>query len=280
MTQIKQESFIKKLKKTLGFSEQNNLRESIQDAIDENSGAENRSSGLSNKEKTILENILTINKLKAADIMIPRAEIVSASYDSDFNALIKIINTESHSRIPIFRKDLDDVMGMVHVKDLINFTNQRSQADFNLQKIMRDVLFVPPSMPILNVLLKMQSTKLHMALVIDEHGGTDGLLTIEDLVEEIVGEIQDEHDHDDVTKFKKINESTFIANATMELDEFEKMTNIKFGIENIETLGGYIFSIVNRVPQKGEIIKDIPNYTFEIIDADPRKIKVLKITKS
>ena len=195
MTQIKQESFIKKLKKTLGFSEQNNLRESIQDAIDENSGAENRSSGLSNKEKTILENILTINKLKAADIMIPRAEIVSASYDSDFNALIKIINTESHSRIPIFRKDLDDVMGMVHVKDLINFTNQRSQADFNLQKIMRDVLFVPPSMPILNVLLKMQSTKLHMALVIDEHGGTDGLLTIEDLVEEIVGEIQDEHDN-------------------------------------------------------------------------------------
>lgn len=280
MTQIKQESFIKKLKKTLGFSEQNNLRESIQDAIDENSGAENRSSGLSNKEKTILENILTINKLKAADIMIPRAEIVSASYDSDFNGLIKIINTESHSRIPIFRKDLDDVMGMVHVKDLINFTNHHLQADFNLQKIMRDVLFVPPSMPILNVLLKMQSTKLHMALVIDEHGGTDGLLTIEDLVEEIVGEIQDEHDHDDATEFKKINENTFIANATMELDEFEKMTNIKFGIENIETLGGYIFSTVNRVPQKGEIIKDIPNYTFEIIDADPRKIKVLKITKS
>ena len=280
MTQIKQESFIKKLKKTLGFSEQNNLRESIQDAIDENSGAENRSSGLSNKEKTILENILTINKLKAADIMIPRAEIVSASYDSDFSGLIKIINTESHSRIPIFRKDLDDVMGMVHVKDLINFTNYHLQADFNLQKIMRDVLFVPPSMPILNVLLKMQSTKLHMALVIDEHGGTDGLLTIEDLVEEIVGEIQDEHDHDDVIEFKKINENTFIANATMELDEFEKMTNIKFGIENIETLGGYIFSTVNRVPQKGEIIKDIPNYTFEIIDADPRKIKVLKITKS
>ena len=280
MTQVKQDSFIKKLKKTLGFYEQNNLRESIQDAIDENSGAGNRSSGLSNKEKTILENILTINKLKAADIMIPRAEIVRASYDSDFNALIKIINTESHSRIPIFRKDLDDVMGMVHVKDLINFTNQLSQADFNLQKIMRNVLFVPPSMPILNVLLKMQSTKLHMALVIDEHGGTDGLLTIEDLVEEIVGEIQDEHDHDDVIEFKKINKSTFIANATMELDEFEKLTNIKFGIENIETLGGYIFSIVNRVPQKGEIIKDIPNYTFEIIDADPRKIKVLKITKS
>ena len=280
MNQIKQDSFIKKLKKTLGLSEQNNLRESIQDAIDENSETGNKSSGLSNKEKTILENILTINKLKAVDIMIPRAEIVSASYSSDFSELIKIINTESHSRIPIFRKDLDDVMGMVHVKDLINFTNQRSQTDFSLQKIIRDVLFVPPSMPILNVLLKMQSTKLHMALVIDEHGGTDGLLTIEDLVEEIVGEIQDEHDEDDITEFKKINDGTFIANATMELDEFEKMTNIRFGIENIETLGGYIFSIVNRVPQKGEIIKDNPNYIFEIIDADPRKIKVLKITKS
>ena len=280
MNKTKKDSFIKKLTKIFGFGEQNNLRENIQYAIEENFSNGSKGSGLSNKEKTILENILTINKLKAVDIMIPRADIVSVGHDSRFDDLIKVINNESHSRIPIFRKDLDDVLGMVHIKDLIKFINQESQSDFVLKNIIRDVLFIPPSMPILNILLKMQSTKLHMALVIDEHGGTDGLVTIEDLVEEIVGEIQDEHDEEDIIEFKIINEKTFIANAKMELIEFQKKTNINFDVDNVDTLGGYVFSIINRVPQKGEIIKDNPNFIFEIIDADPRKIKVLKITKS
>ena len=135
-------------------------------------------------------------------------------------------------------------------------------------------------MPVLNILLKMQSTKLHMALVIDEHGGTDGLVTIEDLVEEIVGEIQDEHDNEEITEFKKINDTTFIADAKMELSEFQKKTGIIFNSVTIDTLGGYVFSMINRVPQKGEIIKSDPAYTFEVLDADPRKIKILKISKS
>ena len=280
MNKTKKDSFIKKLIKIFGFGEQNNLRENIQYAIEENFSNGSKGSGLSNKEKTILENILTINKLKAADIMIPRADIVSVGHNSSFGDLIKFINKESHSRIPIFRKDLDDVLGMVHIKDLIKYINRESQSDFVLKNIIRDVLFIPPSMPILNILLKMQSTKLHMALVIDEHGGTDGLITIEDLVEEIVGEIQDEHDEDDVIEFKTINEKTFIANAKMELIEFQKKTNINFDTDDVDTLGGYIFSLINRVPQKGEIIKNNPNFIFEIMDADPRKIKVLKITKS
>ena len=280
MNKTKKDSFIKRLIKIFGFGEQNNLRENIQYAIEENFSNGSKGSGLSNKEKTILENILTINKLKALDIMIPRADIVSVGHNSSFGDLIKFINKESHSRIPIFRKDLDDVLGMVHIKDLIKFINQESQSDFVLKNIIRDVLFIPPSMPILNILLKMQSTKLHMALVIDEHGGTDGLITIEDLVEEIVGEIQDEHDEEDVIEFKTINEKTFIANAKMELIEFQKRTNINFDADNVDTLGGYIFSIINRVPQKGEIIKNNPKFIFEIMDADPRKIKVLKITKS
>jgi magnesium and cobalt transporter len=280
MNKTKKDSFIKRLIKIFGFGEQNNLRENIQYAIEENFSNGSKGSGLSNKEKTILENILTINKLKAGDIMIPRADIVSVGHNSSFGDLIKFINKESHSRIPIFRKDLDDVLGMVHIKDLIKFINQESQLDFVLKNIIRNVLFIPPSMPILNILLKMQSTKLHMALVIDEHGGTDGLITIEDLVEEIVGEIQDEHDEEDVIEFKTINEKTFIANAKMELIEFQKKTNINFDADNVDTLGGYIFSIINRVPQKGEIIKNNPKFIFEIMDADPRKIKVLKITKS
>jgi len=214
------------------------------------------------------------------DVMVPRAEIVCASHNSSYQELIKIIEKESHSRIPIYRKDLDDVLGMVHIKDLIKLNFKETDKEFDLKSILKNVLFVPPSMPVLNILLKMQSTKLHMALVIDEHGGTDGLVTIEDLVEEIVGEIQDEHDHEDLVEFRQVNENTFIANAKMELEDFEKKINFNFNAFNVDTLGGYVFSIINRVPQKGEIIKTNTIYSFEILDADPRKIKVLKIYRS
>jgi magnesium and cobalt transporter len=279
MIKSKKDGVIKKLAKFLFYSsEQGNLRESIQDAIEESSNG--AGSNLTSKEKTILENILTINKLKAYDIMVPRADIICASHNASFDDLIKIINAESHSRIPIYRKDLDDVLGMIHIKDLIKLTSKEMQNNFDLKSLFKEVLFIPPSMPVLNILLKMQSTKLHMALVIDEHGGTDGLVTIEDLVEEIVGEIQDEHDNEEITEFKKINDTTFVADAKMELSEFQKKTGIIFNSVTIDTLGGYVFSMINRVPQKGEIIKSDPAYTFEVLDADPRKIKILKISKS
>ena len=271
-------NFLKKILKIFYSEDKNNLRESIQGAIEESSKNGHDNSNLSYKEKTILENILTINKLKASDIMVPRAEIISASYQSNYDDLIEIINKESHSRIPIYRKDLDDVIGMVHIKDLIKFISSNSKEQFQIKDIIKDILFVPPSMPVLNILLKMQSTKLHMALVIDEHGGTDGLVTIEDLVEEIVGEIQDEHDNEEVIDFKKIDNKTFVADAKMEVSDFIKRTNMDFNSDKVDTLGGYVFSLINRVPHKGEIIKtEDKKYVFEILEADPRKIKVLKI---
>ncbi len=271
-------NFIKKIFKFFSTEDKNNLRESIQGAIEESSKNGHDNSNLTNKEKTILENILTINKLKASDIMVPRAEIISASYQSNYDDLILIINKESHYRIPIYRKDLDDVIGMVHIKDLIKFISSSSKEEFQIKNIMKDILFVPPSMPVLNILLKMQSTKLHMALVIDEHGGTDGLVTIEDLVEEIVGEIQDEHDNEEIIDFKKIDDKTFVADAKMEVNDFIQRTKMDFNSDKVDTLGGYVFSLINRVPHKGEIIKtEDKKYAFEIIDADPRKIKVLKI---
>ena len=271
-------NFIKKILKFFSTEDKNNLRESIQGAIEESYKNGYDNSNLTNKEKTILENILTINKLKASDIMVPRAEIISASYQSNYDDLILIINKESHSRIPIYRKDLDDVIGMVHIKDLIKFISSSSKEEFQIKNIMKDILFVPPSMPVLNILLKMQSTKLHMALVIDEHGGTDGLVTIEDLVEEIVGEIQDEHDNEEIIDFKKIDDKTFVADAKMEVNDFIQRTKMDFNSDKVDTLGGYVFSLINRVPHKGEIIKtEDKKYAFEIIDADPRKIKVLKI---
>ena len=272
-------NIISKLIKKINFLGNNqSLRDSIKDVIDEKSNEESQNIDLSSKEKSILSNILSINKLKADDVMIPRASIVAISQDSSFQNIIDTIGKESHSRMPVFRKDLDDVLGMIHIKDIIKFSGSNHN-DFNIKKIMREVLFVPPTMPVMNLLLKMQATKLHMALVIDEHGGTDGLITIEDVIEEIVGEIEDEHDKDDDFNFKKIDSNTFEAKADMTLDDFNHESNLSIVEENVDTLGGYIFSKINRVPYAGEVIKVDNTYQFEIIEADPRKIKKIRIFK-
>ena len=272
-------NIISKLIKKINFLGNNqSLRDSIKDVIDEKLNEESQNIDLSSKEKSILSNILSINKLKAGDVMIPRASIVAISQDSSFQNIIDTIDKESHSRMPVFRKDLDDVLGMIHIKDIIKFSGLNHN-DFNIKKIMREVLFVPPTMPVMNLLLKMQATKLHMALVIDEHGGTDGLITIEDVIEEIVGEIEDEHDKDDDFNFKKIDFNTFEAKADMTLDDFNHESNLSIVEENVDTLGGYIFSKINRVPYAGEVIKVDNTYQFEIIEADPRKIKKIRIFK-
>ena len=266
------------IKKINFLGNNQSLRDSIKDVIDEKSNEESQNIDLSSKEKSILSNILSINKLKADDVMIPRASIVAISQDSSFQNIIDTIDKESHSRMPVFRKDLDDVLGMIHIKDIIKFSGLNHN-DFNIKKIMREVLFVPPTMPVMNLLLKMQATKLHMALVIDEHGGTDGLITIEDVIEEIVGEIEDEHDKDDDFNFKKIDSNTFEAKADMTLDDFNHESNLSIVEKNVDTLGGYIFSKINRVPYAGEVIKVDNAYRFEIIEADPRKIKKIRIFK-
>ncbi len=265
------------LKKVPFFDSNQNVRESIKDVIDDRSNAKN-GFDLSSKEKSILTNILSINQLKVSDVMIPRASIISVSHQSNYDELIKIIENESHSRMPVFRKDLDDVLGMVHIKDIIKYAGEK-KTKFNIVDVVKEVLFVPPTMPVLNLLLKMQATKLHMALVIDEHGGTDGLITIEDVVEEIVGEIEDEHDKDDNFSFKSIDSNIFEAKADMTLEDFNKQSNLNLHKEDVDTLGGYVFSIINRVPNKGEIIKSDELFIFEVLDADPRKIKKLKISK-
>lgn len=272
-------NIISRLVKKINFLSSNqSLRDSIKDVIDEKSNGNNQNLDLSSKEKSILSNILSINKLKAGDVMIPRASIIAISQDSLIQNILETIEKESHSRMPVFRKDLDDVLGMIHIKDIIKFSG-KNQKDFDIKKIIREVLFVPPTMPVMNLLLKMQATKLHMALVIDEHGGTDGLVTIEDVIEEIVGEIEDEHDKDDDFNFKKIDSNTFEAKADMKLEDFNRESKLSIIQENVDTLGGYIFSKINRVPYAGEVIKVDNIYQFEIIDADPRKIKKIRIFK-
>lgn len=271
-------NIISKIFKKVNLLNQNqSLRDSIQDVIDEKINDGNSNIDLSLKEKSILNNILSINKLKVGDVMIPRASIIAVPSDCSFEKLISVIENETHSRMPVYRKDLDDILGMIHIKDIIKYSGTKGLS-FKIQNILREVIFAPPTMPVLNLLLKMQSTKLHMALVIDEHGGTDGLITIEDVVEEIVGEIQDEHDKDDDFNFKKINFNLFEAKAEMKIEDFNRESNFNISLEGVDTLGGFIFSHVNRVPCIGEVIKISNKYQFEILDADPRKIKKIRIS--
>lgn len=268
------------LKKIKSLTTKQDVRESIQEAIREKSEDGQSSYGFSKKEKYILENILSINQLRIKDVMIPRASIVSVSIETNLNDLLNLLNKDSHSRIPVYRKDLDNVLGMVHIKDILKFFYKKEET-FSISSILRNVLYVPPSMPLLNLLLKMQSTRLHMAMVIDEHGGTDGLVTIEDIVEEIVGEIDDEHDKLEQKSFTKINENTFEVTADITLEKLKSMTNLNLPNENdVDTLGGFLFTLINRIPSIGEVVAYQNNIKFEIMEANPRKIKKVKIYKS
>lgn len=279
---IKQKkSFSQKvLKKIKSLTTTQDVRQSIQEAIRDKTEGDQSLYGFSKKERYILENILSINKLRIKDVMIPRASIVSVSIESNLNDLLNLLYKESHSRLPVYRKDLDNVLGMVHIKDLLKFFNKKEE-DFSISSILKNVLYVPPSMPLLNLLLKMQSTRLHMAMVIDEHGGTDGLVTIEDIVEEIVGEIDDEHDKSEQNTFIKINENTFEVTGDITLEKLKSITNLNLPNENdIDTIGGFLFTLINRIPSIGEIIVYQNNIKFEILEANPRKIKKIKIYKS
>ena len=213
--------------------------------------------------------------------MIPRADIGAVEVNDSFEKVLEIFIKESHSRVPVYENNLDNIIGMIHIKDLVKYQNKGRKEDKFLDIIKREVLEIPPSMPVLDLLLKMQITRLHMGIVIDEYGCTDGLVTIEDVIEEVIGEIEDEHDEKNLPMLIKTSTNTIEASARVEIDELQKITNINFlsneNSDDIDTLGGLIFSIAGRVPQRGEIIKHSSGVTFEINDADPMKIKSVKI---
>ncbi len=260
-------------------SNSNSLKESIETVLDSDL---KDTEGISKHERLMLLNILKIDGIRSSDIMIPRADIGAVEINDNFEKVLEVFIKEAHSRVPIYEKNLDNIVGMIHIKDLVNFQNQKKiDANF-LQVLKRDILEIPPSMPVLDLLLKMQITRLHMGIVIDEYGCTDGLITIEDVIEEITGEIEDEHDQQNLPMLIKSSSNTFEASARVEIDELQKVTNVNFldsnVNEDIDTLGGLIFSIAGRVPQRGEIIKHHSGATFEIRDADPMKIKSVKVS--
>ena len=273
---------IRKLFKKFFFKKNtgnNNLKQSIETVLDNDlKGTE----GISKHERLMLLNILKIDGIRSSDIMIPRADIGAVELNDSFEKVLEVFIKEAHSRVPIYEKNLDNIIGMIHIKDLVNYQNQKKTETNFLQNLKREILEIPPSMPVLDLLLKMQLTRLHMGIVIDEYGCTDGLVTIEDVIEEITGEIEDEHDEKNLPMLIKSSLNTFEASARIEIDELQKVTNVEFlnsyDIDDVDTLGGLIFSITGRVPQRGEIIKHTSGTTFEIKDADPMKIKSVKVT--
>lgn len=237
---------------------------------------------MSTEERHMLMNVLNFGELRVDDVMVPRADIVAIDAKATLNDILTECRKSSHSRMPIFRDTLDEPIGMVHIKDLLAWIGQEPHEEpFSLAKMCREVLFVPPSMPALDLLLKMQSSRRHLALVIDEYGGTDGLVSIEDLIEPIVGEIEDEHDVKEGPALKRLSDGNVAADARAHIEELEELLGMKLRDnteeDEIETLGGLVFSLVGRVPQRGELIAHPVGIEFEVKDADPRRIKRLVV---
>ena len=231
-----------------------------------------------NDENNLIKNIFSLNEKNVEDIMVPRGEIIAIEKNKNIQEILSVIENESHSRMPVYNSNLDNTLGFFHIKDLIN--NIENQ-NFDLSKILREILYVAPKSPILQLLKRMRSSRIHMGLIVDEFGGVDGLVTIEDLVEEIVGDIEDEHDAEsNEIKLIKIDNKKIIVNSSFKITEVEKIFNIKIktGLnEEIETVGGLVFFIANRVPKIKEVFKIDNNLELKIIDADNRKIITVEI---
>ena len=265
-----------------------NLRESIEGVLDESEGND---AGFSSEERHMLRNLLGFRDVRVDDVMVPRADIKAVDENTNHRDLLPLFADCGHSRMPVFRETLDQPVGMVHVKDVLTGLQadmaapEEEKPAIMIAELLRPLLFVPPSMPALDLLLKMQATRQHMALVIDEYGGTDGLVTIEDLIEEIVCEIEDEHDEDDGAQLRRLGDGLWRAQARLPLDELEAELGLPFSDDEsfaeVDTLGGLVFAIAGRVPERGEMIgydaKNGREIEFVIRDSDPRRIKTLDI---
>jgi CBS domain containing-hemolysin-like protein len=255
------------------------LRETIEELIEhkDEPGAET-DTDIKRDELVLLQNVLELRNRTAADVMVPRADIDAVEISTRLPDLIRRMNRTAHTRIPVYRNTLDHVVGMVHLKDVMACWDNPERVE--LATLVRRLLYVAPSMPVLELLLQMRASRIHMAVVVDEHGGTDGLITIEDVVEEIVGEIEDEHD-DDASPTLIERTDGFIADARVRIEDFEDRVGRFVGEderEDVDTLGGLVFYLAGRVPARGETITHGSGISFEVLDADPRRIKRLRIT--
>ncbi len=268
--------------------------------------AEQTESGFSPEEAAMLKNILGLRETRIERIMVPRADIVAVQQNIALGDLVKVFEVAGHSRLVVYNDTLDDPMGMVHIRDLVAFmaaratqqprdtapddqprSNGLSFAEIDLAmplsatKIVREMLYAPPSMPALDLLAKMQATRIHLALVIDEYGGSDGLVSIEDLVELIVGDIADEHDEDEGPALTRQADGSYLANGRASLDEVRAAIGEEFDVgeagQDVDTLGGYLVTKAGHVPVRGELVPGPEPFEAEVLDADPRRVKRVKI---
>ena len=259
------------------------LRETLEEIIDEIKeveGEEEVVAPISSDERVMLSNILRLRHLTAYDVMVPRADIVAVDLDTPIEALIDVMSEAGHSRLPVYRETLDEVVGIVHIKDVLTY--MKGERTFDLVDLVRRILVVAPSMRVLDLLLEMRLSRVHMALVVDEFGGIDGLVTIEDLVEEIVGEIEDEHDVAEGPKLIERADGSLLADARATIEEFEAkigpVLSEEEREEDIDTLGGLLFSLAGRVPGRGELVEhESSGVSFEVLEADPRRVKRLRV---
>jgi len=284
-------SWFERLLQTFGLGEEPDLRELIEDAL-----ARSKSDTLSSQERSMLRRILRLGTLTIEDVMVPRADIIAVDDTISVADLMGVFRQAEHSRVPVYHETLDDPRGMVHIRDLMSWITSEAEAckegSLNLGKvdlgrniasinILREILYVPGSMSVLDLLLKMQTTRLHLALVVDEYGGTDGLVSIEDLVEEVVGDIADEHDVEDEPLIKSDPRLGLVADARTPISDLEKHLGLELASEEqeeeVDTLGGLVFAIAGRIPARGELVQHPGGIEFEVLDADPRRIKKLRI---
>ncbi len=251
-------------------------RETLEELIEEREEREEADIPIDEDLRQLLANILDLRCRTIHDVMVPRADIVAVEARAALSEVIERMASEGHSRLPVYRETLDDALGMVHIKDVLAWRGH--DLEFDLANILRKVLFVSPSMQVLELLLEMRVKRIHMALVVDEFGGVDGLVSIEDLVEEIVGEIEDEHDHSVEPDLIRRADGSIEADARVSLKTFEELAGrVAIGEEreDIDTLGGLVFYLAGRVPIRGEMISHSSGLEFEVLDADPRRIKRL-----
>jgi CBS domain containing-hemolysin-like protein len=265
--------------------------------------------GFSPEEGVMLKNILALRERRIDDVMVPRADIVAVQQDISLGDLIRIFESAGHSRLVVYNDTLDDPIGMVHIRDLIGFMTARAAVDHRINaererplpaaldlsavdlamplsatRITRTILFAPPSMPAMDLLAKMQATRIHLALVIDEYGGTDGLVSMEDIVEQIVGDIADEHDVDEPLSVVQSADGTFVADARAALADVAAAIGSDFDVREhlgeIDTLGGYLVTRAGHVPVRGELVAGPAGFEIEVLDADPRRAKRARIYRS
>ena len=288
----------------LGLSRKKSIRTDLAEVLAETPDSNTQTpSEFTPAEQTMLQNVLALRERRIADVMIARAEMVAVKQTIPIGQLLQTFAKAGHSRLVVYGETLDEPIGMVHIRDLVSYLtarataaqqakrSRRKRADFDPKsidlmqplsetKIVRRILYVPPSMPAVDLLVKMQATRIHLALVIDEYGGTDGLVSIEDLVEEIVGDIEDEHD-DQESRIVALGDGSFLADARASLTEAKEVVGNGFEIgasaDEVDTLGGLLVTLAARVPNRGEILRGPGDYDFEIIDADPRRVKRVRV---